>query len=254
MLARVVAGVELGGGRGVQRVALGLGRQLVLRHVGRAGRGVRVVQRVGGHPGVEGDSERGPEAPHRDPLLLLVVEGERDVPGVEGGRVEVAQLQGGDVVPGGEVAQGGGARDLDPRRGTPPSRRVAGPGGGDRDQRQQHGLADLHDPGVPGFAPAVPTPLPFPPLPPDSPGSAPSSACSAASPCSCSFLPASIGFSPSAMANSSSPQSWLEHIGRTPGEDHRPGRASQGSIGCSAPGQRPGSLLRSLIMSRRGAW
>ncbi len=155
-VARVVAGVELGGGRGVQRVALGLGRQLVLRHVGRAGRGVRVVQRVGGHPGVEGDPERGPEAPHRDPLLLLVVQGERDEPGVEGGRVEVAQLQGGDVVPGGEVAQGGGPRDLDPRRGPPPSRRVAGPGGGDRDQRQQYGLADLHDPGVPGFAPAGP--------------------------------------------------------------------------------------------------
>jgi hypothetical protein len=42
-------------GLAVQFVGLGLAGELVLGHVGGPGRGTRVVERVGGHPGVEGD-------------------------------------------------------------------------------------------------------------------------------------------------------------------------------------------------------
>src|SRR5437764_11567433 len=63
---RVIALIELRVGLVIEPVGLRLGRELVLRHVGRAGRGMRVVQRVGRHPRVEGDPELRPEAAFRD--------------------------------------------------------------------------------------------------------------------------------------------------------------------------------------------
>ena len=146
-----VARVELRVSRVVVPVGLRLGRKLVLRHVSRAGRGVRIVQRVGRHPRVEGNPEHRAEASLGDCLLLRAVQGERDEPGVERRGVEVALRQRREVVAGGEVAQRGGPGDVDAGCRSPPCRRVPSPGSGDRDQSQQQGLADLNDPGMAGL-------------------------------------------------------------------------------------------------------
>jgi hypothetical protein len=70
------------------------------------------MERVGRHPGVEGDPELGPEASLGDGLLLGIIQGVRGEPGVEGRGVEVAGGQGGKVGAGGQVAQRRGPGDL----------------------------------------------------------------------------------------------------------------------------------------------
>src|SRR6202034_4083575 len=61
-----------------------------------------------------------------------------------------------EVGPGGEVAQGRRLGNLDARVRAPPGRRVAGPCGRQRDNREQHDLDDLDDAGMPAAVPAVP--------------------------------------------------------------------------------------------------
>ena len=85
----------------VQRLGPGLIGELVLGHVGGPGRGTRVVEGVGRHPGVEGDPELRPEASLGDGLLLGVVQRVGGEPGGEGRGVEVAGRQRGQVGPSG---------------------------------------------------------------------------------------------------------------------------------------------------------
>jgi hypothetical protein len=113
---------------------------------------VFVVQGISRHPGVEGHPELRAEAAYRDGLLLRAVEGERDEPGVERRGVEIAGRLGLQIVARRQVAQAGRLRDFDARCGAPSRGRIAGPRGSDRHQRQQHGLAGLHNPGVPLIA------------------------------------------------------------------------------------------------------
>src|SRR5216683_8101058 len=141
----LAARVEGGIGGIVQHDGLGLVRELVLGHVGRPGRRVGVVQRAGRQPGVEGHPESRPEAAFGDHLLLRAVQGECDEPGVECPGVEVADRLRAEVGPGIEVSQRRSVCEVDPRGGAPARGRIARPGGRYGDQRQQQGLADLHN-------------------------------------------------------------------------------------------------------------
>src|SRR5260370_37677854 len=71
----LAARVEGGIGGIVQHDGLCLVRELVLGHVGRPGRRVGDVQRVGRQPGVEGHPESRPEAAVCDRLLLQTGQG-----------------------------------------------------------------------------------------------------------------------------------------------------------------------------------
>jgi hypothetical protein len=114
--SRLVACLGFRSGCVVERIGLRLGRQLVLRHVGRGWRGIRIVLRVGCQPGVKGDPELGPEPAHRDCLILRAVQSECDEPGVEGRGIEIALREGSEVVPGGQCAS---VEDLQSRRAMP---------------------------------------------------------------------------------------------------------------------------------------
>jgi hypothetical protein len=63
------------------------------------------VQRVRGHPRVEGDQELGAEAAYRDRLLLRAIQSESNKPGIEGGGIEIAERDGRQIIAGGDIAQ-----------------------------------------------------------------------------------------------------------------------------------------------------
>src|SRR5262249_19829037 len=85
----------------------------------------------------------------RDSLLLRIIQGVRDEPRVERRGVEIAERGGGEIRPGSEIAQCQRPSNVAAGCRVPRRRRVACPGSGDRDERKQHRLADLDDPGVP---------------------------------------------------------------------------------------------------------